>query len=112
MSIMESNPMTILSIPQNQIGKPSIILYIALLTPSICAIVCKPYKTYIKTMAVCIRPLFQRQMKNLWMRPFVVFEIFFEYDHPKRTGKHITNPAKGSAAKRIHMFLYDGTTRQ
>ena len=30
---------------------------------------------------------------------------FFELDHPKRTGKHIANPAKGSAAKRIHMFL-------
>jgi uncharacterized protein (TIGR02757 family) len=31
--------------------------------------------------------------------------LFFECDHPKRTGKHIANPAKGSAAKRIHMFL-------
>jgi uncharacterized protein (TIGR02757 family) len=30
---------------------------------------------------------------------------FFECDHPKRTSKHIANPAKGSAAKRIHMFL-------
>lgn len=32
-------------------------------------------------------------------------EIFFEIEHPKRTQKHISNPAKGSAAKRINMFL-------
>ena len=31
--------------------------------------------------------------------------LFFAVDDPKRTGKHIANPAKGSAAKRIHMFL-------
>jgi uncharacterized protein (TIGR02757 family) len=31
--------------------------------------------------------------------------LFFEINHPKRTTKHIANPAKGSAAKRIHMFL-------
>jgi len=31
--------------------------------------------------------------------------LFFECDHPTRTSKHIANPAKGSAAKRINMFL-------
>tara|TARA_B100001939_G_scaffold198244_1_gene170528 strand:- start:367 stop:936 length:570 start_codon:yes stop_codon:yes gene_type:complete len=31
--------------------------------------------------------------------------LFFEINHPNRTNKHIANPAKGSAAKRIHMFL-------
>ena len=31
--------------------------------------------------------------------------IFFEIEHPKRTTKHISNPQKGSAAKRINMFL-------
>lgn len=31
--------------------------------------------------------------------------IFFELSHPKRTEKHISNPLKNSAAKRIHMFL-------
>ena len=31
--------------------------------------------------------------------------IFFELPHPKRTTKHISDPAKGSAAKRINMFL-------
>ena len=31
--------------------------------------------------------------------------IFFELPHPVRTEKHISNPLKNSAAKRIHMFL-------
>ncbi|PKB44237.1 uncharacterized protein (TIGR02757 family) [Cellulophaga sp. RHA19] len=30
---------------------------------------------------------------------------FFEIEHPKRTTKHISDPLKGSAAKRINMFL-------
>ncbi len=32
-------------------------------------------------------------------------ELFFELPHPKRTQKHISDPGKGSAAKRINMFL-------
>lgn len=32
-------------------------------------------------------------------------QIFFELTHPKRTTKHISDPAKGSAAKRLNMFL-------
>ena len=31
--------------------------------------------------------------------------IFFEIKHPLRTKKHVSDPAKGSAAKRINMFL-------
>ena len=31
--------------------------------------------------------------------------IFFEIEHPLRTQKHISDPIKGSAAKRINMFL-------
>jgi uncharacterized protein (TIGR02757 family) len=31
--------------------------------------------------------------------------VFFEIPHEKRTEKHISNPLKGSAAKRINMFL-------
>jgi len=31
--------------------------------------------------------------------------IFFEIEHPQRTQKHISDPLKGSAAKRINMFL-------
>ena len=30
---------------------------------------------------------------------------FFEIDHPKRTTKHVSDPAKGSSAKRINMYL-------
>lgn len=32
-------------------------------------------------------------------------QIFFEIEHPLRTRKHISDPFKGSAAKRINMFL-------
>lgn len=32
-------------------------------------------------------------------------ELFFEIEHQRRTQKHISNPATGSAAKRINMFL-------
>jgi len=31
--------------------------------------------------------------------------IFFELPHPVRTEKHISDPFKGSAAKKINMFL-------
>ena len=31
--------------------------------------------------------------------------LFFEIDHPLRTLKHVSDPLKGSAAKRINMFL-------
>jgi len=32
-------------------------------------------------------------------------EVFFELPHPSRTQKHVSDPNKGSAAKRINMFL-------
>jgi uncharacterized protein (TIGR02757 family) len=32
-------------------------------------------------------------------------KIFFEMKHPARTGKHVADPARKSAAKRINMFL-------
>lgn len=32
-------------------------------------------------------------------------KVFFDHDFPQRTSKHIANPFKGSAAKRINMFL-------
>ncbi len=32
-------------------------------------------------------------------------KVFFEIPHPQRTTKHISDPLKGSAAKRINMFL-------
>jgi uncharacterized protein (TIGR02757 family) len=33
------------------------------------------------------------------------FDVFFSVEHLPRTQKHISNPAKGSAAKRMNMFL-------
>ena len=32
-------------------------------------------------------------------------KVFFEIDHPARTTKHVSDPLKGSAAKRINMWL-------
>lgn len=32
-------------------------------------------------------------------------KVFFEVDHEKRTEKHVSDPHKGSAAKRINMYL-------
>lgn len=32
-------------------------------------------------------------------------KVFFSIDHPARTTKHISDPMRGSAAKRINMFL-------
>ena len=32
-------------------------------------------------------------------------KVFFELPHPHRTTKHVSDPLKGSAAKRINMFL-------
>ena len=41
-------------------------------------------------------------------------KVFFEIAHPARTTKHVSDPLKGSAAKRINMFLRwmvrDGST--
>ena len=34
-----------------------------------------------------------------------LYKVFFEIPHPERTKKHIANIQKGSAAKRINMFL-------
>ncbi|MBU2938667.1 TIGR02757 family protein [Lacinutrix sp. C3R15] len=32
-------------------------------------------------------------------------KVFFEIEHPARTTKHVSDPLKGSAAKRINMYL-------
>lgn len=32
-------------------------------------------------------------------------KVFFSIEHPKRSTKHVSDPLKGSAAKRINMFL-------
>jgi len=38
-------------------------------------------------------------------------KVFFEIPHPARTTKHVSDPLKGSAAKRINMFLRPQTER-
>ncbi len=51
---------------------------------------------------------------NLQMAISQFKQVFFEIEHPSRTTKHISDPLKGSAAKRINMFLRwmvrDGST--
>ncbi|MGI9547714.1 MAG: TIGR02757 family protein [Flavobacteriaceae bacterium] len=42
---------------------------------------------------------------NLQAAISVFKKRFFELNHPKRSTKHISDPLKGSAAKRINMFL-------
>ena len=43
--------------------------------------------------------------KNISEMQSKFHENFFIYPHKKRTEKHIANPSKGSAAKRINMFF-------
>ena len=43
--------------------------------------------------------------KNIFDTITFFYEIFFELEHPIRTKKHLSNPAKGSAAKRVNMYL-------
>lgn len=48
----------------------------------------------------------QHQTKNSMQPAISQFkEVFFELPHQNRTQKHISDPKKGSAAKRINMFL-------
>ncbi len=45
-------------------------------------------------------------MPNTMQKSITAFKtIFFEINHPARTQKHISDPNKNSAAKRINMFL-------
>ncbi len=32
-------------------------------------------------------------------------KVFFELEHPQRSEKHVSDPLKGSSAKRLNMFL-------
>ena len=51
--------------------------------------------------------VFKKNISKESMQPAIASfkEVFFEIPHPKRTTKHISDPSKGSAAKRINMFL-------
>lgn len=43
--------------------------------------------------------------KNLQFAISEFKKVFFEINHPARTEKHVSDPMKGSSAKRINMFL-------
>jgi len=54
-----------------------------------------------------LEPLFIPTKNEMYLHQSInrFREVFFEIPHQKRTTKHVANPQKGSAAKRIHMFL-------
>lgn len=54
-----------------------------------------------------IETAFAQNMTSTTMQPAIsgFKELFFEIPHPKRVTKHVSDPLKGSAAKRINMFL-------
>lgn len=51
--------------------------------------------------------VFSNNIKNNSLQPAIheFKKVFFEIPHPARTTKHVSDPLKGSAAKRINMFL-------
>ncbi len=54
-----------------------------------------------------LEEIFSQSLDPLFLQKNItaLHHAFFEIEHPLRTTKHISNPAKGSAAKRINMFL-------
>lgn len=46
-----------------------------------------------------------QQNRNIRSAIVYFYKTFFEIEHERRTQKHLANPEKGSAAKRINMFL-------
>ena len=52
-----------------------------------------------------LEPLFFTKNISLQERIHEFKKTFFELQHPPRTRKHVSDPLKGSAAKRINMFL-------
>ncbi|NIJ45596.1 uncharacterized protein (TIGR02757 family) [Wenyingzhuangia heitensis] len=51
--------------------------------------------------------VFSKGIDNNSLQPAIhqFKKVFFEISHPIRTTKHVSDPLKGSAAKRINMFL-------
>src|SRR5690606_39534626 len=49
--------------------------------------------------------LFHSSETNSWKAIERFRELFLEIPHEIRSEKHLSNPAKGSAAKRLNMFL-------
>lgn len=54
-----------------------------------------------------LEPIFIQNSEKDSLQPTISSfkKVFFELPHPTRTTKHISDPVKGSAAKRINMFL-------
>lgn len=54
-----------------------------------------------------LESVFQKQQSSTSLQPAIheLKQLFFEIEHPIRTTKHISDPLKGSAAKRINMYL-------
>lgn len=54
-----------------------------------------------------LESIFTTHQHNNSLQPAIskLKEVFFEIPHQQRTQKHVSDPLKGSAAKRINMFL-------
>ena len=54
-----------------------------------------------------LETIFKRHSTSESLQPAIHHfkQVFFEIPHPARTTKHVSDPLKGSAAKRINMFL-------
>lgn len=54
-----------------------------------------------------LETVFKAYATNTSLQPAIskFKQLFFSLEHPKRTQKHISDPLKNSAAKRINMFL-------
>lgn len=53
-----------------------------------------------------LETIFSKNANNNLHDSITIFRtIFFELLHEERTEKHVSNPSKGSAAKRLHMML-------
>ena len=54
-----------------------------------------------------MKALFQGDENEAYLNNRIVHfrNIFFELDHPKRSEKHVSDPSRGSAAKRLNMML-------
>ncbi len=54
-----------------------------------------------------LEAVFSKNIKEQSLQPAIheFKKVFFEIPHPQRTTKHVSDPYKGSAAKRINMYL-------
>lgn len=54
-----------------------------------------------------LEPVFAKNADEIFLQNSIHHfkKVFFEIPHPARTTKHISDPIKGSAAKRLNMFL-------